>query len=68
MLKCILKLKKERHTQHRDNSREVEKIQNYLENNYTPNGVGFLLSHLTIIIKEANFVKHHSNSKFRKFF
>ena len=47
-------------------AREVEKIQNYLENNYTPNGVGFLLSPLTII-KEANFVKHHSNSKFRKF-
>ena len=47
-------------------AKEIEKVQNYLKVNYTSNGVGFLLSPLTII-KEANFVKHHSNPKFRKF-
>ena len=47
-------------------AKEIEKVENYLQKNYSHNGVGFLLSPLTII-KEANFVKHNSNSKFRKF-
>jgi len=33
---------------------------------YTPNGVGFLLSPLTVI-KEANFIKHRSKPEYRKF-
>lgn len=45
---------------------EIEKVHAYLATNYTPNGVGFLLSPLTIV-KEANFIKHRSKSEYRKF-
>lgn len=45
---------------------EIEKIQTYLQVYYTPNGVGFLLSPLTVI-KEANFIKHRSKPEYRKF-
>jgi predicted RND superfamily exporter protein len=45
---------------------EIEKVQTYLKAKYTPNGVGFLMSPLTVI-KEVNFVKHRSKSKYRRF-
>lgn len=62
----IIKTEKKEGLLNYEVAREIEKIQNYLESYYTPNGVGFILSPLTFI-EEANFVKHHSNSKFRKF-
>lgn len=43
---------------------ELEKLETYLKSSYTQEGVGFLLSPLTII-REANFVKRNSKAEFR---
>lgn len=45
--------------------KELEKLEIYLKNNYTNEGVGFLVSPLTVV-REANFIKKGSQSKFRK--
>lgn len=45
--------------------KELEKLEVYLKNKYTNEGVGFLVSPLTVV-REANFIKKGSQSKFRK--
>lgn len=44
---------------------ELQKIEYYLKTEYTQEGVGFLISPTTLI-KEANFIKKGSKSKYRK--
>ena len=43
---------------------ELQKLETYLRDNYTQEGVGFLTSPLTLV-KEANFIKKGSKSKYR---
>ena len=43
---------------------ELQKLETYLRENYTQEGVGFLTSPLTLV-KEANFIKKGSKPKHR---
>lgn len=45
--------------------KEVEKVQSYLKKSYTSEGVGFVISPITIL-EEVNFMKHNSKAKYRR--